>query len=351
MIVKIGTDRFWVKSSNIERWPEILKELPEKIECKSKYGIAKDYLHYKSDTNGRIVNADEVYGLFGAEKSGDSYTISGCNLIKQCSDGYELTDGGIRLRRSFQENGAWEKLLAEQILKFSIRVRSIWTAIMNGGFLVLQNGFSGVLSSGYIDYEGEKYYIFSSDPEQININTLIRMHPEMAFGDFWREELGVEKDEMIELHGVNKEYPSLGSMSTYIKIPLLLLEYLKWLKKDERGCYIVDKNAVKQDVGIAAYHSLLLNDKVEELDMLKEMISQFSDARGFFPVGIVGSVLKSRIALKDERTDEQWIDNFFIKGINDGRYKLIDNEQGQPRHGRGLLGKKEYQLIKLGFGR
>jgi len=36
MIIKIGTDRFWVKASNIERWAEILKSLPKKIPCSSK---------------------------------------------------------------------------------------------------------------------------------------------------------------------------------------------------------------------------------------------------------------------------------------------------------------------------
>ena len=63
MIIKIGTDRFWVKPSNIERWAEILKSLPEKILCTSKKEIARDKLDYKVDERGRIVNADEVYGL------------------------------------------------------------------------------------------------------------------------------------------------------------------------------------------------------------------------------------------------------------------------------------------------
>ena len=69
MIIKIGTDRFWVKPSNIERWAEILKSLPEKTPCTSKKDIARDYLDYKVDESGRIVNADEVYGLFGVENT------------------------------------------------------------------------------------------------------------------------------------------------------------------------------------------------------------------------------------------------------------------------------------------
>jgi len=31
MIIKIGTDRFWVRASNIERWADILSTLPERI--------------------------------------------------------------------------------------------------------------------------------------------------------------------------------------------------------------------------------------------------------------------------------------------------------------------------------
>ena len=33
------------------------------IESKSKVDVARDYLNYKTDEKGRIVRADEVYGL------------------------------------------------------------------------------------------------------------------------------------------------------------------------------------------------------------------------------------------------------------------------------------------------
>lgn len=130
MIIKIGTDRFWVRASNIERWADILSTLPEKIPCKNKKDIAKDYLHYKVDESGRIINADEVYGLFGVEKSKTSVTIVGSNFIKENDNGYELTEGAINLLNKYKGNDAWEKTLGEQLLKYSLRVRTLALALL-----------------------------------------------------------------------------------------------------------------------------------------------------------------------------------------------------------------------------
>ena len=69
MRIHITADRFWTDNSSIERWPEILLRLPEKMESNSKYDIAKIYLSYPTDDKGRLVRSDEFYGLFGAERS------------------------------------------------------------------------------------------------------------------------------------------------------------------------------------------------------------------------------------------------------------------------------------------
>lgn len=349
MIIKIGTDRFWVKSSNIERWAEMLAELPETIECKSKHQIAKNYLSYKSDENGRIVNADEVYGLFGAEKSAGTYLIAGSNFIKECESGFCLTKRAAEFVDLYKKNHGWEMYLGEQLLRFSIRVRSIAIALLNGGQLVLPNGFKGVLSTAFIHFENKDYYIFSSDPNHVNINSLINSYPGKVFGDFWRNELGIDIDESIEIKGANKDFPSLGSISTYIKIPLMLFEYLKWLKEDGEGKYNLDKYKLKSGVCQETYDSLMLGGCRDNIEILKDLIVKYSDARGFFPVGIVGSILKEKLDDALDMGEEQWIDRFFITGVNEGIFRIINHEQGQPRHGRGLLGKKDYQLLQLKF--
>jgi len=347
MIIKIGTDRFWVRASNIERWADILNILPEKIPCKSKMGIAKDYLHYKVDESGRIIHADEVYGLFGVEKSKNSLTIVGSNFIKQIQEGYELTEGAVKLLKEYMENGEWEKGLAEQLLKYSLRVRTLALSLLNGGYIYFEKGYIKSFINSYINYENTNYYIFSSKPEDVNINSLLNTFSSKVLGPFWREELCIAEEEEINFQGINKEYPSLASISTYLKIPMTLFDYLKWIKDDGKGKYVLDKQKIKLDISEETYNSLILDNSLIEIDVLRELILSNSDIRGFFPLEIVGSLLKDKINSEDEINYEQWIDHYFMTGINQGRFKIIDHEQGQPRHGRGLLGKKDHQLIKL----
>lgn len=347
MIIKIGTDRFWVKASNIERWADILKSLPEKITCASKKDIAKDYLGYKVDEGGRIVNADEVYGLFGVEKAKDFITIVGCNFIKESGDGYELTEVAIELVERFKKNEDWEKVLATQLLKYSIRVRTIAYAILNGGYISFEKGYMENFIKAYITLNEKHYYIFSSKPDETNINSLMKENQSKILGDFWRRELNINSCEEIEFRGINKDYPSLGSMSTYLKIPMLLFDYLGWIIESENGRYVLDKNKVKEDAGIDVYESLVNESVEDDIEILKLLIKEYSDARGFFPIEIVGSILKDKIDSESNMIKEQWIDHYFVTGINKGMFKIKDHEQGQPRHGRGLLGKKDYQLIKL----
>lgn len=346
MIIKIGTDRFWVRASNLERWAEILSSLPREIQSKSKKDIAKNYLHYKVDEGGRVVNSDEIYGLFGAEKSRTGITIVGSNFINEKDKGYVLTEGAIDLLNKYNGNEEWEKVLAEQLLKYSVRVRSIVFPLLNGGCLVCEKGYLQNLKASYISYGDNDYYIFSNKMEEVTINNLIELYTNIVLGPFWREELDINNDEIIEIHGVNKKEPSLGS-GTYLKIPLLLFNYLEWVKEENEGRYILDKYKIKEDISEETFNSLIMNDTLNEIEELKELIIENSDARGFFPIEKVGSSLKDKIDRSNNEKYDQWIDHYFMTAINNRVLRIVDNEQGQPRHGRGLLGKKDYQLIKL----
>ena len=346
MIIKIGTDRFWVRASNIARWADILNTLPEKILCKSKKNIARDYLYYKVDEGGRIVHADEVYGLFGVENSKNNVTIVGCNFIKQTQEGYLLTEGAFKFLKEYVDNGEWEKKLAEQLLKYSLRVRTFALALLNGGYIYFEKGYMEKLINSYINYENTNYYIFSSKPKEVNINNLLNSYTSKVIGPFWKEELGISEEEEIKIQGINKEYPSLGS-STYLKIPMMLFDYLKWIKDNGNGKYFLDKEKIKEDISEETFNSLIIDASLEEMEILKELIVNNSDARGFFPLEKVGSLLKDRIDRECIKSNGQWIDHYFMTSINEGKLKMIDHEQGQPRHGRGLLGKKDHQLIKF----
>jgi len=347
MIIKIGTDKFWVKASNIERWAEILKSLPVHMTATSKKDIAKDYLGYMVDKGGRIVNADEVYGMFGIEKSKSSVAITGCNFIKEVKDGYELTEGAIELVDRYKKNDSWEKALACQLLKYSLRVRTVVYAMINGGYLTFDNGYMKNFIKSYITFNDNKYYIFSKNPDETNINQLIHENSAQILGSFWRKELNIESTEEIVFKGINKEELSLKGISTFLGIPILLFDYLGWIIEDEDGKYILDKHRIIEDVGNEVYESFIDGDETDDIEILHQLIKEHSDARGYFSIEIIGSKLKDKIDSENSMILEQWIDHYFVTGINKGIFKIKDHEQGQPRHGRGLLGKKDYQLIKL----
>ncbi len=347
MIIKIGTDRFWVRASNLERWAELLSSLPEKILSKSKKDMAKDYLYYKVDEEGRIIHADEVYGLFGVEKVKSSLTIVGCNFIKRNEEGYVLTEGAVKLLNQYKNHEKWEKTLAEQLLKYSLRVRTLALALLNGGTMCFEKGYMKDFITTSIHYENKKYYVFSSKPQEVNINHLLNTYPSKVLGPYWREELDLLEGEEIKFQGINKEEPSLGSMSTYLKIPMMLFDYLGWMKEGEEGKYTFDKQRMRKDIDARVFESLILDDVLNEIEVLKALILNHSDARGFFPLELVGCLLNDKLDRENDRNDDQWIDHYFITGIHKGLFKILDHEQGQPRHGRGLFGKKDYQLIKL----
>ncbi|MEG2867890.1 MAG: hypothetical protein RR894_09090 [Terrisporobacter sp.] len=349
MIIKLGRERFWAKFSNIERWPEILKSLPKEIPSKSRNTIAKDYLHYTVDDKHRILNADEVYGIFGAEISKRSINIAGCNLIKKCNSGYKLSDEAIELVERYNNDEQWEIALASQVLKYSIRVRSIAIALLNGGYIQFKNKFMENLKEAYISYDKKIYYVFSDKTDEVNINTLIKDNSSDVLGPFWKEELDIIDDEEIVFSGATKGNPSLSFMTTYLQIPLHLFSYLEWFKEVEENKYILDKSKIKENIENEVIDSLIIGSGLDELDILKELIDEYKDSRGYIPVAIVGEKLKDKIGEEQDISIDDWVDRYFITKVNNEIIKIVDNEQGQPRHGRGLLGKKDHQLLKIEF--
>jgi len=130
---------------------------------------------------------------------------------------------------------------------------------------------------------------------------------------------------------------------------MVLLEYLRFIKEVEIGYYSINKNKFKEDISKDVFESFLLEDEIDDLQVLKKLIQEHKDYKGYFPIAIVGERLKRMIDPDSKESVDSWIDKYFISGFNLGKFKLSSYEQGQPRHGRGLLGKKERQLIKIKF--
>lgn len=349
MIFKISKEKFWDNSAGIERWPEMLKRLPHEIEYSDKNKIAEEYFGMKKDEKGRLNGSYEVYGLFGGEKKGDVVTLTGCKLIRKTEHGCQLTDEAVMLVEAYDNDNKWEILLMEQLLKYSLRVRTIVTALLNGGKFYFKEGYLKGMSKAFVEYEEEIYYVFYDKSDKKNLNDLMRVFSRKAVGEFWLKEFEINEDEIIEIEGISNRKPSINSISTQIKIPMVLLEYLGFIKEVEVGYYSINKNKFKEDICKDVFESFLLEDEIDDLQVLKKLIQEYKDYSGYFPVAIVGEKLKRIIDPDSKGAIDSWIDKYFISGFNLGKFKLSSYQQGQPRHGRGLLGKREQQLIIIEF--
>ena len=349
MKIHITADRFWTDNSSIERWPEILLRLPEKMESNSKYDIAKTYLSYPTDDKGRLVRSDEFYGLFGAERKQEKIIISGANFISKGKEGYFLTDEALELRNCYQRDDGWEKQLAKQLLTYAIRVRALALGILNSDGICFPKKFLVENREVYVEVDGIRYFLLNPSTSVPNLNDFMKKYSKESLGPYWKKELNIGDEEEIELVGTTKEAPSLSQIGTYLKMPLTLFKYLDWFKEKGEGLFQFNKEKVKEDIGEDVFNSLLLSGALKDTDILKDLISKYGDIRGYFPVEMVGSILKENIEPESKESIDKWIDRYFMQGIESGKFRLIGYEQGQPRHGRGLLGDKEKQLIKLEF--
>lgn len=223
MIIHLTTDFFWTDTSSIERWPEILLKLPIKIESKSRVDVAKDYLNYKTDEKGRIIRADEVYGLFGLENNASKVVISGCNLIEKSENSYLLSEDAINLVEAYKEDDGWEIRLAEQLLKYSIRIRAIVLGLINGDGFYFEGGFLKNNNKAYISIEGEKYFVLNKNNDVKNLNNLMYLYSKQVLGPYWSDTLKICDSESVEIRGINKNDPSLKQIGIYLKMPLFFL--------------------------------------------------------------------------------------------------------------------------------
>lgn len=349
MIIHLTTDFFWTDTSSIERWPEILLKLPINIESKTRVDVARDYLNYKTDEKGRIIRADEVYGLFGLEGNGSKLVISGCNLIEKSDKGYSLSEDAINLVKAYEDDNSWEIKLAEQLLKYSIRVRAIAIGLINGEGIYFEGSFLKNNNKAYILIDDEKYFILNKNSEVRNLNNLMYLFSKQALGPYWSVNLGISDTEDVEIRGLNKKKPSLKQIGSYCKMPLLLFDYLGWFVDKGDGKYQINKDKMKEDIEEDIYKSLMIDDLSNEVDILKALIKEEQDIRGLFPIELVGGKLREKINPESKESSGRWIDRYFMEGTEKGKFKIVDSEQGQPRHGRGLLGDIKKQLIKLEF--
>lgn len=355
--IKLAIERYWMEPGNFELWCDVLTRIPLKTEARTIKDIAKFYLDKDVyGTDKKLDRSKELFGLMGGNYSNSSgyLELKGVNFLER-QDGYlQLTQQAVEVVKAYQKGGEWEKILARQLLSYSPRTRVIMHLLLNGGIIVTQGFPLAELGKWQIAYEGEVYSPFISNPARNDMNRLLLKFKTQALGPMWKVVIAnkdIILDENWQFIGSGGPVPAINNLTAFMRCPMQLFDYLEWFTEKEDGTRIINLEKIPNNFDIMKLFVVEHREEQSELQWLEREIEQNADYRGLFPAEPILERLMIKYYPKWDQGVPRFIDYYITKGINERTFEIIENESGQPRHGRGYLGKREYQLIKLDFRR
>lgn len=351
--IKLSVERFWYERGNFELWPEALSRLPEKMEAASAREVSEKYLQRLSFEKGRLDRAREIYGLMGLHVTQEGVPeIKGVALLSREEGNLELTKEAQNIVRLYRQGEGWPAALASQLVKYSPRCRALLYPLWTGAAFASKGRFPDKLSRVRLLFEDREYLPFNSVESQ-GMNQLLEEYKEEALGPYWKEKLanaGITLERDWCFTGVNSQSPTVKDLSSLMACPFDLFQYLGWFIAGPGGEVRLDRGKVVSDLGEEPFSDK--PDEHQENDSIKEnfrrLVEEYQDFRGYFPVE---PVLEQLMASYPgwEGSKERFADYFITQGVKNGDFSIADHHSGQPRHGRGYLGKRDYQLIKIIF--
>lgn len=356
--IRLSIERFWMEAGNFELWCELLCRIPTHTEAKSMKEIAALYLNKDVvEKDRKLDRSKELFGLLGYEysKRTTQFEIKGINYLERIEGVLHLTEDAQKLIDSFQNDKGWEKLLARQLLQFSPRVRVVIHLLLNGGYFITHGASLDTFGRWQLEMGEDSYRPFASNPNKNDMNRLLWKFKVEALGPAWMRllrEKEIALEEGWSFIGSGGKEPAITNLTAFMRAPMQLFDYLDWFSEHGEGKIIINQEKIAHDIGdLGSLFTITQEKSVDELHTLKETIHFFSDDRGFFPIEPVLEHLLIKHYPTWEKGLSRFVDYFVTNGINNGVFTVVDHESGQPRHGRGYLGKREYQLIKLDIHR
>ena len=356
--IRLSIERFWIEPGNFESWCEYLSRIPQKTEAKSMKEIAAIYLNKDVvEKDKKLDRSKELFGLLGYEyfKGTAQFEIKGLYFLER-KDGYlHLTEDAQRLVAAYQNNDGWEVRLARQLLRFSPRVRVIISLLLNGSYFTTGGTSLDSIGKWKLEKEDMSYLPFASNPQKNDMNHLLEKFKVSALGSEWIEVLREKKIELEEdwsFIGSGGKAPAITNLTAFMRSPMQLFDYLDWFYEIEDGKVILNQEKIATDIDdLDSLFSIGETESVDEFVTLKETIHLYSDNRNFFPLEPVLEQVLIKHYPTWKKGLSRFVDFYVTNGIRKGLFTVIAHESGQPRHGRGYLGKREYQLLKLDIHR
>ncbi|GFZ93768.1 hypothetical protein GCM10008018_45230 [Paenibacillus marchantiophytorum] len=355
--IKLAIERFWIEPGNFEMWCDALSKIPLETKARNVKELAKLYFNRDTDsTDKKLDRSKELFGLIGYNysKTSRQLDIKGMYFLERKAGCLCLTQDAVELIDAYRQGYDWEKKLALQLLSYSPRTRVIMFLLLNGGVIQSYCKSMNELGKWQIVYDGVVYSPFTSNFLLNDMNRMLHRFKLQALGPFWKqviEENGIILEDEWQFIGSSGIEPAIHNLTAFMRCPMQLFDYLEWFVEMADGTRILNINKISNDIDVKKLFNLEITQTQSELQWLKNEAKNFADHKGLFPIEPVFEQLMAKYYPTWEKGLPRFIDYYITTGISERLFVLVQHESGQPRHGRGYLGKREYQLIKLDFNR
>lgn len=170
LVVELPTDQLWNKKNEEQRYAMLVKNAtPGKIYTGLTEIPTLEYTDDEGNTKTVLPKQDQhqLHNTRGisVEVSGDTVKahIRGIGLFKEMEDGgFQLSDYGEQLRRKYSENEDWRPYLAELVVRFFLRTRTM-LYYMGRGLALRSEGHQRFTGDQLLVADGVEYGIYHTD--------------------------------------------------------------------------------------------------------------------------------------------------------------------------------------------
>lgn len=327
---------FWTEERDPECWLRGLRILLSKqgeggFLPGSLVGLWKEYLQM-------VFSRRSIYGFNGLVPVPQGFCLNGVGFLQKVAGGWRIDDGLVTVLTGNSD----ERCLLEWFCELLL-LRSPWLRL-----LLLRLKKRHWVLQGWQYLRSGRAGLHAAANNQIGLFQQTYAEPEQ-----WFSELGplclqywLPADGELDYVGLRPEVLRRklrqDSFSwAALKPVLYLLDALGWLQEDGRPAI---PEPLWVSCGLAAGESGLCLK-----NLLCEITEKEADLRGFIAIEPVMRLLYERLSeaqFVSTLSFAAWMDEFLSWALKSGKIEILAAEPGQARHGRGLFGDRQRQLVR-----
>ena len=339
----------WYDAGRIQTWPSLLAQIDPNRTWPSPTALAREYLSDRMTDLRHVPSVDMVRCFPGLEYIAGKLVLKGVGLIEKQGCGYALSETAQMigsLYRDAPHHRDWVIELARVLLRSEPRTRILARLLGNPSARLVFDGptwFGGHIAKARLCGFGQDVTPFATDDTEkaLSLRPFIDDEAWWALGQ-WRDHELLAATETCRFVGKVKNAYTLDRIAVSLRPSMEVLAHL--------GIMVHEAGEVWLDSGVAAdlLGPALAEDFGWELsscaaatliDHIRELLPTLQADTGL----VVASELRRELVYRGIEDPDREIG----KLMDERKLILERTDHGQPRHGEGLFGEPQKQLIKI----